>query len=305
MTLSTWSLPVAGGALGGLTNDGTGTDVLFVHTAGLSAMTWAPVISHLPDLHCVAMDLRGHSLSADAPVEDATRNWRDVLRVSEGLGLRRPVVVGGNSGAFMALGAAVHEPQAFSALVGIEAALPHDSREEVYAQLELAYSDEFMADLGARFGFGEVVPSLDDVETAAAERVEQIGADWLLADVDVGIGDETRYSFVRRGEGWLHTPELETLRTLYTIDLDAHVFPHAGAYDLVDIPLHLVQAAGGMLQLSPEEIDSLTTRRPSVRVHEIGGSHLAHRSHAGDLAAIIREVVAQVGQTPDRPDAPA
>lgn len=90
MEPSTWIRAVDGVILGGLQTTGEGADVLLVHTAGLSAMTWAPVMAHLTDLHCVALDLRGHSLSVEAPVEDAAVNWRDLARVAEAHHMSRP-----------------------------------------------------------------------------------------------------------------------------------------------------------------------------------------------------------------------
>lgn len=98
MAYSTWSVAVEGGSLGGLDYGGDGQDLLFIHTAGMSALTWDPVISQLSGLRAVSMDLRGHSLSASAPVTDAGHNWRDVLTVIDELGLNRPIVIGHNTG---------------------------------------------------------------------------------------------------------------------------------------------------------------------------------------------------------------
>lgn len=292
MDYATWSLVVDGGALGGLDNRGEGPDVLFLHTAGMSALTWGPVMSLLPDLHCVALDLRGHSLSATAPVFDAGDNWRDVRRVVDGLGLRTPVVVGHNTGAFMALAAAADDPDLVRAVIAFELGLPFDSREKVHEELQLAQSESFMDDLCARFGFGQVVASERDAEQAGAARAATRSSDWILAEADDAIAEETRYAFVQQADGtWLHTPDRETLRTLYRIGVDGPYFPNAHMYDLVDVPLHLVQAEGGIITLTCEELEQLRARRPDIHVHAIEGAHLAHRSHADQLAQIIRDVV--------------
>lgn len=291
---ATWTLPVDGGALGGLDNRGDGPDVLLLHTAGMCALTWGPVMSLLPELHCVALDLRGHSLSATAPVLDAGENWRDVRRVIDGLGLRAPVVVGHNTGAFMALAAAADDPGLVRAVVAFELGLPFGSREKVHEELQLAQSDGFMDDLCTRFGFGQVVASERDVELAGAARAATRAQDWILAEADDAIAEETRYAFVQQADGtWLHTPDRETLRTLYTIGVDGPYFPNADMYDLVDVPLHLVQAQGGIITLTCDELRQLQARRPNIHVHAIEGAHLAHRAHADQLAQIVRDVVGQ------------
>ncbi|MDO5629618.1 MAG: alpha/beta hydrolase [Mobilicoccus sp.] len=290
MQLSTWIRAVDGVILGGLENDGDGPDVLLVHTAGLSAMTWAPVMEHLPHLHCVALDLRGHSLSVDAPVEDADVNWRDLIRLTEAHDLVRPLLVGVNSGAFMALAAAAERPDLFRAVVGLEAGLPHAPRHVVHDDLSLIYSDDFMDDLCERFGFGEVVDNEAEIELAAAATAAGAGIDWMLEEVDETIAEETRYSFVRRGDAFLHTPDRATLRTLYTISLDAPYFPSAEMYDAVDVPLHLIQARDGLNTLTDAQIAVLTARR-DVTVHRIEGGPLAHRSHPVEVADIICDVV--------------
>lgn len=293
MGYSNWSVAVDGGSLGGLDNGCAGPDLLFVHTAGTSAMTWNPLMSHLQDFHCVAMDLRGHSLSVSAPVTDAGQNWQDVIAVSEALGLSRPVVVGHNSGAFMAVAAAAQCPDLFRAVVAVELGLPNGARRQVHDELQLAQSDEFMDGLCERFGFGRVVDSAQQLEEAVAAQAANSYTDWLLLEVGESIAEETRYSFVPQEDGtWLHTPDRATLRQLYTIDVDARYFPNAQMYDLIDVPLHLVQPEGGMITLTVQEIEALLRRRPNLHVHSIGGAHLAHRSHAGELAAIIRFVAA-------------
>lgn len=293
MDYSTWSVPVAGGHLGGLDNGGDGGDVLFVYTAGLSALTWDPVMSRLTDLHCVALDLRGHALSAQAPLLDAGSNWRDVLRVIADRGLRCPVVVGTNTGAMMALAAAADSPHLIRSVVALECGLHDSSRAQVHAELQLAQSDDFLDDVCRRFGLGEVVGSRQDIEGAATEQAARSRTDWLLRDVGEGIADETRYSFVPRPDGtWLHTPDREAVRAAYTIDVDAAYFPTADLYDLIEVPLHVVQAEDGLNLLSPEEATALS-RRPGVTVHTIGGSHLAHRSHPDEFAEVVRRAAAE------------
>lgn len=291
MAYSTWSVAVEGGSLGGLDYGGAGQDLLFIHTAGMSALTWDPVISQLSGFRAVSMDLRGHSLSASAPVTDAGDNWRDVLTVIDELGLNRPIVIGHNSGGFMAVAAAADSPERIRAVVTIELSLPLGSRQQVHDDLQMAQSDEFMDDLCARFGFGRVVASQDEIEEAATEQAANSSTDWLMAGAGAAIAEETRYSFVQRPDGtWLHTPDRATLQRLYEIDVDARYFPTAEMYDLIDLPLHLVQPEGGMVTLTPPEVRTLLRRRPNLHVHAIGGAHLAHRSHPGELASIIRFV---------------
>lgn len=294
--LSVWSVPLeTGGSLGGLDNGCEGPDVLFIHNAGACALSWAPLMRQLKDLHCVAMDQRGHTHSFTAPPQDATENWRDVLRVIEGLGLRRPVVVGHNTGGIMALFAGADAPDVIGAVVTLEMGLRDVSREVFHDDLIMAQSEEFMTDLCTRFGLGEVAHSLEEVEAAVAAQVARTETDWLLADVGDDVAEDTRYAFVQRPDGtWLHTPDRDTLRTLLRIDVDATYYPTADHYDLLTVPVHIAQSEHGMNQLTPQEIDTLLARLPNYTVHPIGGGHLAHRAHPNTMAAIVRAAVASV-----------
>jgi len=143
----------------------------------------------------------------------------------------------------------------------------------VHADLSLADSDEFMDDLCRRFGFGEIVDSRDGIEARVAATVALTDHDWMVEGADESIADEVRYSFVRHGDGWLHTPDRETLRTLYRVPVDAHYFPNVEIYDHVDIPIHLIQARDGLNALTDLQIRALTARR-GVTVHHVGGGLL-------------------------------
>ncbi|WP_424528947.1 alpha/beta fold hydrolase [Sphaerisporangium viridialbum] len=82
---------------------GRGEDVLLLHGGGRTRGDWDAFAGLLLDngFRPVAMDLRGHGESGDAPW-----TWRealaDVAAVVEGFGLRRPLVVGHSLGGMVA-----------------------------------------------------------------------------------------------------------------------------------------------------------------------------------------------------------
>ena len=64
------------------------------------------------------------------------------------------------------------------AVVTIELSLPLGSRQQMHDDLQMAQSDEFMDDLCARFGFGRVVASQEEIEEAATEQAANSSTDW-------------------------------------------------------------------------------------------------------------------------------
>lgn len=101
---------------------GAGRPLLLVHGWGTSARVWG---AQLPDLardhRVVALDVRGCGRSGH-PADGNTiaRNARDLLALSEALGLDRPVVVGSSIGATFAIEAALADPDALAGVVCVD-----------------------------------------------------------------------------------------------------------------------------------------------------------------------------------------
>ena len=287
-SLSDWRLPVEGGHIAGIENDVRGPDVLFVHSAGYSAMTWARVIAHLPELHCVALDLRCHG-HAEAPLLDAESNWRDIVTTVEGLGLDAPVLVGHDTGGFGVLCAAADRPGLAKAVVPIDCDLPFTPRVQVQADFDWAQTTEVTELIRSRFSLGRVVETEAERETLIHKLTDIYVNDWLLEGADEAIESEVRRSFVARPDGsWIHLPTVEAAVIGYKIDIDAEYYPEPALYERIAEPLRMVRYTRGLNVKPVAPYLELASRLPNMSIHDIDGGHMAHYSHAADVAGIIR-----------------
>lgn len=102
---------------------GSGTPLLLLHGLAGHAGEWDAVARELSPRHrVVAVDQRGHGASERRPRDVSRAAYvADAVAVCEQLGLRRPVLVGQSLGGHTALLAAAAHPEAFSALVLVEA----------------------------------------------------------------------------------------------------------------------------------------------------------------------------------------
>jgi pimeloyl-ACP methyl ester carboxylesterase len=99
---------------------GSGPPVLLVHGAGMVASLWAPLLAHLRDRRCIAVDLPGCGLTD--PFDHRGVDLRGHARAFLGgvlaaLGLERVPVVASSLGATHALHLAAAEPSRLSHLV--------------------------------------------------------------------------------------------------------------------------------------------------------------------------------------------
>ena len=79
---------------------GAGPDVLLVHGTGHNLEVWTPLAAQLAGhFRLAAFDLRGHGQTPAAST-DTQQYWRDIVAVSAGLGLRRPLLVGHSTGGY-------------------------------------------------------------------------------------------------------------------------------------------------------------------------------------------------------------
>ncbi|MEO7398597.1 MAG: alpha/beta hydrolase, partial [Ilumatobacteraceae bacterium] len=114
---------------------GEGRTALYAHATGFHGHCWKPVADHLPDLHNIAYDARGHGESLLGPEWEVadTVDWRvygaDAAAVATELQHDGPVIgVGHSMGGAALLMAALDHPEQFSGLVVYEPiAMPRDA----------------------------------------------------------------------------------------------------------------------------------------------------------------------------------
>ena len=110
--------------------DPAAAPVLFVHGSGMSAPTWAPVLTHLAHRRIVAVDLPGFGLSD--PHDYSRRSLRrhavaQLTSILDATELRRVPIAGTSLGGMWALCLALEHPERVSAVISLgmpAAALP-------------------------------------------------------------------------------------------------------------------------------------------------------------------------------------
>jgi 2-hydroxy-6-oxonona-2,4-dienedioate hydrolase len=106
----------------GVRECGTGAPVVFVHGSGMSGATWAPVLAHLPDRRCIAVDLPGFGLSDPYGYEGRSLRTEAVAQLTSvlaALGLERASFVGTSLGGMWALCLALDAPERVAAVVAV------------------------------------------------------------------------------------------------------------------------------------------------------------------------------------------
>jgi pimeloyl-[acyl-carrier protein] methyl ester esterase len=101
---------------------GEGEPTLFLHGFSLCAAHWAPLLSELPSLRSIAIDMPGHGDSdgVDFRGVDLRRWFSDMLtNLLDVLGLDSVHIVGHSQGAFIGLGLALDLPERVRSLVAI------------------------------------------------------------------------------------------------------------------------------------------------------------------------------------------
>lgn len=102
---------------------GVSPTLFLVHATGFHARVWDAVISHFPDHHVIALELRGHGRSAWVPFTGWQDFGADVSDAVQGLGLRGAIGVGHSMGAHAVVHAAALQPHSFDRLVLIDPTL--------------------------------------------------------------------------------------------------------------------------------------------------------------------------------------
>lgn len=100
---------------------GDGPTALLAHATGFHARCWDQIVHRLPsDWRVIAVDLRGHGRSSEAPVMRPTR-WKqfgaDLAAVAQALNLREVVGLGHSMGGHATAHAAFLRPETYQSLV--------------------------------------------------------------------------------------------------------------------------------------------------------------------------------------------
>jgi pimeloyl-ACP methyl ester carboxylesterase len=101
---------------------GSGEPALFMHGMALSAVLWAPLLSRLPSMQKIAIDMPGHGASDDVDFRGvALRSWyKDLLTgCLDELGLDSAHIVGHSIGAMVGMWFALDAPERVRSLVSL------------------------------------------------------------------------------------------------------------------------------------------------------------------------------------------
>ena len=126
---------------------GSGVTLLFLHATGFHARVWDQIIARLPALHSVAVDLRGHGRSQEAPVLHWGEVVSDVSELVGKLDLTHIVGVGHSMGAHALIGAAAVEPRRYASLLALD---PVIMAPEAYSDYVLSDPNEAISHPMAR-----------------------------------------------------------------------------------------------------------------------------------------------------------
>lgn len=118
-------------------------NALFLHGSGLTCHTWDLVCMGLPQLHSVALDLRGHGDSDWSEVLEyrISDHVADVVALGEELAGPRHLVVGMSLGAMVALGYALAQPDRVQGLVLVDVGPPDGGQQAGAARIRQFLDD--------------------------------------------------------------------------------------------------------------------------------------------------------------------
>jgi pimeloyl-ACP methyl ester carboxylesterase len=101
---------------------GSGPPAFFMHGAGSNATHWASLLSRLPSLHCVAIDMPGHGASegVDYRGVDLRAWYKDLLTgCLDALGFESAHIIGHSQGAMFGMWLALDAPERMRSLVAL------------------------------------------------------------------------------------------------------------------------------------------------------------------------------------------
>jgi pimeloyl-ACP methyl ester carboxylesterase len=109
---------------------GQGPTLLFAHATGFHARIWDQVISHLPPVHSICIDLHGHGQSTGGPFSSWSELGDELSGFIRELDLSNVVCVGHSLGGHVLTQATIKNPKAVRALALID---PVIMPPEIYA----------------------------------------------------------------------------------------------------------------------------------------------------------------------------
>lgn len=285
------------GEFAGIDFGGRGPDVLLIHGTGHNSAAWIPVAERLRS-HCrpVAIDLRGHGRTPLGS-SDAEQYWRDLGPVCDALGLRKPILAGHSTGGYAiaaAAAAGVVEPAGLCVLDGFVPDTRTAARQAVTDAGWPALADE----LHRMFRYGWIA-SDEEVAAYAEQVVAEAPRDWLNAGADPGVLRAlTTRAFRKTGNGWLRRPTLAEINTVRQPPGDAEIYPSVEVYDRIAQPMAWVLAADGLYASQRDRIEAVADGRENTVFVEVACGHNVHLACAGEVAAVIRGLIARTRQSP-------
>ncbi|MFC8900559.1 alpha/beta fold hydrolase [Streptomyces cinereoruber] len=244
---------------------GSGTPVVLLHGLAGHAGEWDAVARDLSPRHrVVAVDQRGHGASERRPRDVSRAAYvADVVAVLEGLGLRRPVLVGQSLGGHTAMLAAAAHPGLFRALALVEAG-PGGPNPNVQAEIG-GWLDTWPRPFPSREAAVDFLGGGPVGEGWAAGLVERDGGWWPRFDRDVMVGslaENARRSF------W-------------------------DEWSRITCPTLVVLGRSGIIP--PEEIGRMLELRPETVAMSVPGTgHDVHLERPDVLGHVLREVLGGV-----------
>jgi lipase len=262
--------PRAGGTLPVLTFGDGPELVVAVHGITASAMTWPPVARQLSaEWTLVAPDLRGRGAAAGLPgpyglrrhVEDVCALVR-AQRSESGA-----VLVGHSMGAYIALLAAVAEPELFRRLVLVDGGLPFPPPPE-----GVSVDDVLTATLGPAIAR---LSTTFDSEQAYLDFFRAHPA--LTADWNDDIADYARYDLTGA------PGELRSRVVAEAVRADGHdllvlAADYLAAWDALSVPTVLLRAPRGMFGqvpglLADDIVAEAARRRPDITIETVADAN--------------------------------
>jgi pimeloyl-ACP methyl ester carboxylesterase len=296
------------GALAVADFGGTGPDMLLVHGANRTLLDWLAMLEHLPGVHCVAYDLRGHGRSE--PPADGDYGFdghlEDLEAVVAAMALDAPVIVGHSLGADIAVVRAARDPRCRGIvdIDGFGGAHPRqypDFDPEEVKRRRRAQTEAVIAMLGD--------------ERVSAERARAIVEQARAAASRMGVSPELEERAARRAlvpdgdGGFRRRPVPAAQRAIAAALEDWDAFALLKALTVPALSIHgtrrpaelaaMPDDVRGFLTTVMDSVDAdlelLSASNPSARVALVSeAGHMVHLEAPATVAGHIQEFLAQL-----------
>ncbi|MGI5218495.1 alpha/beta fold hydrolase [Nocardia sp. CA-290969] len=291
------TVDVSGGVLSGLDFGGAGTGVLLVHGSGHNCVAWSEVAAQLvPHCRVVAFDLRGHGhTDADSPT--AEQYWRDLGDVVAALGWDRPVLVGHSTGGYAvtaATAAGVVDPAALCVVDG----LVLDDRATAVRTNAQWREPAAGRQLREMFRYGWLTD-----ERGMLDYIDRCTRETETDPLNAGARPELVREVMRRcfvpghDGGYVRRPTVEEIALTAVPDPEADVYPSVDVYERIECPMTIVLPTDGFYAARYAEVRAVAGAGHGRRLIDIDGGHNLPMTRPAELAALISDLVHQVGAT--------